>query len=125
MELPDEKPVLEINCRSRIPGFTGSLFTGERDHRRMRSDIGWQGKCPNINVATGKQTFQIDHEEPVIYMDFDLSARYLVFTGMSQINVWDLAENRAVSIVPRNSARARGVFSWKTAMFFRRTPFRI
>jgi L-alanine-DL-glutamate epimerase-like enolase superfamily enzyme len=42
-------------------------------------------------VATGKQTFQVDHQEPVVSLDFDQSGRYLVFTGRREITVWDLA----------------------------------
>jgi len=109
-QLPDEKPVLEINAGPEFQVLQVRFVPGKEIIAGCGLTSDGKGSVRIFNVATGNQTFQIDNEEPVIYMDFDQSGRYLVFTGMSHIKVWDLAENRAVSIFPRNSAGARGVF---------------
>jgi len=109
-QLPDEKPVLEINAGPEFQVLQVRFLPGKETIAGCGLTADGKGSVRIFNVATGKQTFKIDQEEPVIYMDFDQSGRYLAFTGMSHIKVWDLAENKAVSIFPRNSAGARGVF---------------
>lgn len=108
--LPDEKPVLEINAGPEFQVLQVRFIPGKETIAGCGLTPDNKGSVRLFNVATGKQTFQIDNEEPVITLDFDRSGRYLVFTGMSHIKVWDLAENKAVSSFPRNSAGARGVF---------------
>jgi WD40 repeat protein len=109
-QLPDEKPVLEIDAGPEFQVLQVRFLPGKETIAGCGLTPDGKGSVRIFSVAAGKQTFQIDHEEPVIYMDFDQSGRYLVFTGMSHIKVWDLAENQAVSSFPRNSAGARGVF---------------
>jgi WD40 repeat protein len=109
-QLPDEKPVLEIDAGPEFQILQVRFLPGKETIAGCGLTPDGKGSIRIFNVSTGKQTFQIDHEEPVIYMDFDQSGRYLVFTGMGHIKVWDLAENQAVSTFPRNSAGARGVF---------------
>ena len=109
-QLPDEKPVLEINAGPEFQVLQVRFIPGKETIAGCGLTPDGKGSIRIFNVATGEQTFQIDNEEPVISMDFDQSGRYLVFTGMSHIKVWDLAENQAVSIFRRNSAGARGVF---------------
>ncbi|MGA2332047.1 MAG: hypothetical protein ABSG75_09825 [Syntrophales bacterium] len=109
-QLPDEKPILEINAGPEFQVLQVRFIPGKETIAGCGLTPDSKGSVRIFNVATGKQTFQIDNEEPVIHMDFDQSGRYLVFTGMSHIKVWDLAENQAVSIFRRNSAGARGAF---------------
>ncbi|MEI7635823.1 MAG: hypothetical protein WCJ37_00830 [Syntrophus sp. (in: bacteria)] len=109
-QLPDVIPVLDINAGPEFQLLQVRFVPGKETIAGCGLTSDGKGSVRIFNVVTGKQTFHIDNEEPVIYMDFDQSGRYLVFTGMSQIKVWDLTENQAVSIFPRNSAGARGVF---------------
>jgi len=109
-QLPDEKPLLEIDAGPEFQVLEVRFIPGKETVAGCGLTSDGKGSVKIFNVATGKQTFQIDNEEPVITMDFDQSGRYLVFTGMTHIKVWDLVENQAVSIFPRNSAGARGVF---------------
>ena len=109
-QLPDEQPVLEIDAGEGFQVLQVRFMPGKETIAGCGLTADGKGSIRIFNVATGKQTFQIENQEPVIYMDFDQSGRYLVFTGMSSIKVWDLVENQAVSIFPRNSAGARGVF---------------
>ena len=109
-QLPDEQPVLEINAGEGFQVLQVRFLPGKGAIAGCGLTADGKGSIRIFNIATGKQTFQIDNQEPVIYMDFDQSGRYLVFTGMRSIKVWDLAENQAISIFPRNSAGARGVF---------------
>lgn len=109
-QLPDEQPVLEINAGGGFQVLQVRFVPGKGTIAGCGLTVDGKGSIRIFDIATGKQTFQIDNQEPVIYMDFDQSGRYLVFTGMRSIKVWDLAENEAISIFPRNSARARGVF---------------
>ena len=109
-QLPDEKPVLEIDAGSGFQVLQVRFLPGEEIIASCGLTADGKGSVRTFNVATGKQTLQLDNEEPVIYMDVDRSGRYLACTGISQIKVWDLAENQIVSIFPRNSPAARGVF---------------
>jgi len=109
-QLPDEKPVIEIDAGPEFQVLQVHFLPGGESVAGCGLTPDGKGSVRIFNVVTGKQTFRIDHEEPVIYMDFDQSGRYLVFTGMAHIKVWDLAENQAVTTFPRNSAGARGVF---------------
>jgi WD40 repeat protein len=108
--LPAEQPVLEIDAGPEFQILQVRFLPGKEIIAGCGLTADGKGSIRIFNVATGKQTFQIDNEEPVIYMDFDQSGRYLAGTGMSQIKVWDLAANQTVAIFPRNSAGARGVF---------------
>jgi WD40 repeat protein len=108
--LPDERPVLEIDAGEGFQVIQVRFIPGKRVIAGCGLTAEGKGSIRMFNVATGKQTFQIDHPEPVVYMDFDPSGRYLVFTGMRSIQVWDWAGNQAISSFPRNSAAARGVF---------------
>ena len=84
-----------------------------------------KGAVRIFDLASGKQVFQIENPEPVIHMDFDRSGRYLILTGMSQIKVWDMVENQAVSIFPKDSAGIeRGFFHGGPLSSFSPTPFR-
>jgi WD40 repeat protein len=109
-QLPDEQPVLEINAGEGFHVLQVRFMPGKETIAGCGPTADGNGSIRIFNIATGKQTFQIDHQEPVIYMDFDRSGRYLVFTGMRSIKVWDLAENQAISIFFKSSAAARGVF---------------
>ena len=109
-QLPDERPVLEINAGEGFQVLQVRFMPGKEAIAGCGLTADGKGSIRIFDVVTGKQTFQIDNQEPVIHMDFDQSGRYLVFTGMRSIQVWDLAENQAISTFPRNSAGARGVF---------------
>jgi len=109
-QLPDEQPVLEINAGEGFQVLQVRFMPGKGAIAGCGLTADGKGSIRIFNVATGKQTFQIDNQEPVIYMDFDQSGRYLVFTGMRSIKVWDLAENQAISTLPTSNDRARGVF---------------
>lgn len=109
-QLPAEQPVLEIDAGPEFQVLQVRFLPGKETIAGCGMTPDGKGNVRMFGVAKGKQTFQIDNEEPVLYMDFDQSGRYLVCTGVSQIKVWDLAENQAVAIFPRNSAGARGVF---------------
>ena len=109
-QLPDEKPILEINAGEGFRVLQVRFIPGKETVAGCGLTADGKGSIRIFHIATGKQNFQIDDQEPVLFMDFDQSGRYLVFTGMHSIKVWDLAEDQAVSIFPRNSAGARGVF---------------
>jgi WD40 repeat protein len=109
-QLPDEKPVLEINTGPGFQVLQVRFIPAKEAIAGCGLTEDGKGSVRIFNVSTGKLIFQIENEEPVVYMDFDQIGRNLAFTGMSQIKVWDLAENKAVSIIPKNSAGARGVF---------------
>jgi hypothetical protein len=109
-QLPDEKPVFEINAGPEFQVLQVRFLPGKENIAGCGFTSEGKGNVKIFNLVTGKQTSQIDNDEPVIYMDFDQSGRYLVFTAMKQIKVWDLVEHQAVSVFPRNSASARGVF---------------
>jgi hypothetical protein len=109
-QVPDEKPVLEIDAGDGFRVLQVRFMPGKENVAGCGLTADGKGSIRIFSIATGKQTFRIDDPEPVFYMDFDRSGRYLVFTGMQSIKVWDLAENQAVSIFPRNSAGARGLF---------------
>jgi hypothetical protein len=108
--LPEEQPILEINAGEGFQVLQVRFMPGKEAIAGCGQTADGKGSIRIFTLATGKQTFQIDDQEPVLYMDFDQSGRYLVFTGMRSIKVWDLTENQAISIFPRNSAGARGVF---------------
>jgi len=109
-QLPAEQPVLEIDAGSEFQILQVRFLPGQETVAGCGLTPDGKGSVRIFNVTTGKQLFQIDNEEPVTSMDFDQSGRYVAGTGMSQIKVWELPENRAVAILPRNSAGARGVF---------------
>jgi WD40 repeat protein len=109
-QLPDEQPVLEINAGEGFQVLQVRFLPGKEAVAGCGLTADGNGSIRIFNITTGKQTFQIDNLEPVIYMDFDRSGRYLVFTGTGSIKVWDLRDNQALSVFPRNSAGARGVF---------------
>jgi len=108
--LPDEKPVLEINAGEGFQVLQVRFVPGKGTIAGCGPTADGKGSIRIFDIATGKQTFQIDDQEPVLDIDFDQSGRHLVFTAMSTIKVWDLAENQAISVIPRGSAGARGVF---------------
>lgn len=109
-QLPDVQPVLEINAGEGFHVSQVRFMPGKEIIAGCGMTADGKGSIRIFNSVTGKQTLRIDDQEPVIHMDFDQSGRHLVFTGMSNIKVWDLAKDQAVSIFPRNSAGARGVF---------------
>ena len=109
-QLPAEQPVLEIGAGPEFQVLQVRFLPGRDNVAGCGFTPDGLGSVRIFNVATGKQTQQIDNDEPVIFMDFDQTGRYLVSTGMSKLKVWDLTANQAVAIVPRNSAGARGVF---------------
>jgi WD40 repeat protein len=109
-QLPDEKPVLEIDAGEGFQVLQVRFVPGKETIAGCGPMSDGKGSIRIFDIATGKQTLQIDDQEPVVYIDFDQSGRYLVFTGMSTIKVWDLAEKQAVSVIPGNGAGGRGVF---------------
>jgi WD40 repeat protein len=109
-QLPDEKPALEIDAGPEFQVLQVRFVPGNKSIAGCGLTPDGKGSVRIFDVATGKQSFQIDNEEPVLSMDFDQGGRYLVFTGTSQIKVWDLEENKSVADFPGNSAGSRGVF---------------
>jgi WD40 repeat protein len=108
--LPDEQPVLEINAGEGFQVLQVRFVPGKGAIAGCGLTADGKGSIRIFDVSTGKQTFQIDNLEPVIYMDFDQSGKVLVFTGIRDITVWDLAGNQAIATFPANSAGTRGVF---------------
>jgi WD40 repeat protein len=109
-QLPDEKPVSAINAGEGFQALQLRFLPGKGRIAACGRTADGKGGVRIFDVAFGKQVFQIETQEPVLSMDFDASGRYLAFTGMSHIKVWDLLENQAVSILPRDSAGSRGLF---------------
>ena len=109
-QLPDERPVSEIDAGEGFRVSQLRFMPGKGTIAGCGLTADGKGSIRIFAIATGELTLRIDNQEPVISMDLDQSGRYLVFTGTSSIKVWDLAENRAVSIFPKNSAGERGVF---------------
>jgi hypothetical protein len=109
-QLPDEKPVQQIDVgegfqvlRVRfVPGTGGIAACGQTPEGG--------GSIRIFDLATGKQTQRIDQPAPVVFMDFDRTGRYLVFTALDSVKVWDLTDNQAVSVVARSSDDATAVF---------------
>jgi hypothetical protein len=109
-QLPGEKPVLQIDAGPGFQVFQVRFVPGKETVAGCGMTPDGRGSVRMFDAATGKKTVEIGDEEPVISLDFDRSGRYAVFTGVSRIKVWDLAENQPVSIFPRNSSAASGVF---------------
>ena len=109
-QLPDEKPVSAINAGEGFQVLQVRFQLGKGTIAGGGVTAEGQGAVRIFEAASGKRVFQIENPEPVQYLDFDRSGRYLIVTGTSQIKVWDGVENQAVSIFPKDSAESRGVF---------------
>ena len=109
-QLPEEKPVLEIKAGEGFQVLQVRFQPGKGTIAGCGLTAEGKGAVRLFDLASGKQVRQIENPEPVMAMDFDRSGRYLVFTGRSQIKVWDGVENQAVSIFAKDSAESRGFF---------------
>lgn len=109
-QLPEEKPVLEIRAGEGFQVLQVRFQPGKETIAGGGLTAEGKGAVRIFDLASGKQVFQIENPEPVLMMDFDRTGRYLVYTGLSQIKVWDGVENQAVSIFARDSAESKGVF---------------
>ncbi|MCG6533212.1 MAG: hypothetical protein L7F78_00680 [Syntrophales bacterium LBB04] len=108
--LPDEKPVSAINVGEGFQALQIRFLPGKGTIAACGPTADGKGAVRIFDVASGKQVFRIENQEPVLSMDFDSSGRYLTFTGMSHITVWNRVENQAVSIFPKDSEGSRGFF---------------
>ncbi|MBI4766565.1 MAG: hypothetical protein HY787_18525 [Deltaproteobacteria bacterium] len=109
-QLPEEQPVMEIRAGEGFQVLQVRFQPGKEAIAGGGLTAEGKGAVRIFDLSSGKQVGQIENPEPVLTMDFDRSGRYLVLTGRSQIKVWDIVENQAVSIFPRDSAESRGVF---------------
>lgn len=109
-QLPDEIPVMQIAAGDGFQVLRVRFVPGTGAIAGCGQTADGAGSIRIFDLATGKQTRRIDQPEPVVFMDFDRSGRYLVFTALTTVKVWDMSENQAVSVVPRNSADAVGMF---------------
>ncbi|HTP65175.1 MAG TPA: hypothetical protein VMJ66_07275 [Geobacteraceae bacterium] len=108
--LPDEKPVSAINIGEGFQALQIRFLSGKGRIAACGPTADGKGAIRIFEVVSGKEVFRIENQEPVLSMDFDQTGRYLCFTGMSHIKVWDRVENQAVSIFPKDSEGSRGFF---------------
>ena len=108
--LPDETPVTEIATGDGVQIVQVKFVPGSGMVAGSGQMADGRGTVRMFDVATGKQTRRIDQEEPVVFMDFDRTGRYVVLTALSTIKVWDLVDNQAVSVVNKENPDATGVF---------------
>jgi hypothetical protein len=109
-QLPEEKPVAAIDAGEGFQVRQVRFQPGKETIAGGGVTAEGRGAVRIFETASGKQVSQIENPEPVLYLDFDRSGRYLIVTGTSQIRVWDGVESQAVSIFPKDSAASRGVF---------------
>jgi len=109
-QLPDEKPVREIDAGAGFQVTLVRFVPGAAAVAGSGLVADGTGSIRLFDSATGSEIRRVDQQEPVVFMDFDLSGRYIVFTTLTTIKVWDLVEDRAVSVVSKTSQDAVGVF---------------
>ncbi len=108
--LPGERPVAAIDAGEGFQILQIRFLRGKGMIAACGRTADGKGGVGIFDLASGKQVFRMENQEAVFSMDFDQTGRYLALTGMTQIKVWDQAENRAVSILPKDNVGSRGFF---------------
>ncbi|MEI6666938.1 MAG: hypothetical protein WCP29_02195 [Acidobacteriota bacterium] len=109
-QLPDEAPRLTIDTDPGFQVLQVRFVPGAKAIAACGQTADGSGGVRVYDTATGKQTQRVDQQEPVIFVDFDRTGRYVVLTALTTVKVWDLVDNQAASVLPRHSADAMGVF---------------
>ncbi|MCL4457369.1 MAG: hypothetical protein M1147_10095 [Nitrospirae bacterium] len=108
--MPDKKPVLEINTDEKFRVLHVRFLPGKDAIAAGGKAADGSGSIRVFSVVSGKQMLRLDDAEPVLFMDLHPGGKLLLTTGISNMKIWDMAEGRIISVIPKSTAASKGVF---------------
>ncbi len=109
-KLPDSTPMHEIDSGEGFKALSLRFIPATSLIVVSGMNLDFTGSIRFFDAATGRQRFQIDEPEPILFLDPHPAGRYLLATAETYIKVLDMKDGNTVAIIQKNNPTARGYY---------------